>query len=79
MSNDTALLPALSSSASAIDTIPQVVKAIRKHYNWSQRQLAQHMGVSNETVSRWEKGEDKPKGFVTIWLLNIKKELNLPE
>lgn len=34
------------------------IRFVRKHLGWSGVDFAQHMGVTPETVSRWEKGHE---------------------
>ncbi|MCZ7625667.1 MAG: helix-turn-helix domain-containing protein [Candidatus Methylomirabilis sp.] len=36
------------------------IKQIRKQLGWSQERLAQELGLSFSTISRWERGESKP-------------------
>ena len=36
------------------------LKTLRKEKNMTQEQLAEHLGVSNRTVSRWETGSNMP-------------------
>lgn len=50
-------------------TAPEV-KFLRKHLGWSGANFAVHMGVSVETVSRWENGHD-PIGAVADRLLRL--------
>jgi putative zinc finger/helix-turn-helix YgiT family protein len=46
------------------------VKFLRKHLGWSGVELAKHMGVAAETVSRWENGRE-PMGAVADRLLRL--------
>lgn len=50
-------------------TAPEV-KFLRKHLGWSGADFASHIGVSAETVSRWENGRD-PIGSVADRLLRL--------
>ncbi len=38
------------------------VRALRRHLGFSQRQLAEEMGVRQQTVSEWETGAYRPRG-----------------
>lgn len=38
---------------------PAEIRFLRKYLGWSGRDFAEHVGVSPETVSRWEQGQDK--------------------
>jgi transcriptional regulator with XRE-family HTH domain len=40
--------------------LPQRLKQIRKKRGWSQEDLARNLGVSLNTVQRWEMGRNKP-------------------
>lgn len=49
--------------ASAVATktsrlMPPEIKFLRKHLGWSGADFAKHIGVSAETVSRWENGRE---------------------
>ncbi len=50
-------------------TAPEV-KFLRKHLGWSGADFASHMGVTVETVSRWENSHD-PIGAVADRLLRL--------
>lgn len=49
---------------------PAEVKFLRKHLGWSGADFARHIGVSSETVSRWEKGRD-PMGPIADRALRL--------
>ncbi len=36
------------------------IKQIRRRLGWSQERLAQELGLSFSTISRWERGESTP-------------------
>ena len=38
-----------------------LIKAEREKRGWDQIDLAKRMGVTQQTVSRWEKGDSRPK------------------
>jgi DNA-binding transcriptional regulator YiaG len=40
--------------------LPAQLKYIRKQHDWSQEELARNLGVSLNTVQRWEMGKNKP-------------------
>ncbi len=40
----------------------QRVRALRRHLGLSQAQLAQELGVRQQTVSEWETGRYRPRG-----------------
>ena len=39
------------------ETIGNVIKALRNGKNWTQKELAQKLGISFQSVSKWERGE----------------------
>jgi len=39
---------------------PYQIREIRKSLGWTQKQLASHLGVTNISVYKWEKGVAKP-------------------
>jgi DNA-binding transcriptional regulator YiaG len=41
---------------------PEEVKSIRAALGWSQRKVADDIGVDVMSVSRWERGVNEPKG-----------------
>jgi putative transcriptional regulator len=43
-----------------MDTLEVKLKSLRKIRGWSQEQLARNLGVSLNTVQRWEMGKSKP-------------------
>ncbi len=40
----------------------QRVRALRRHLGLSQAQMAQDLGVRQQTVSEWETGRHRPRG-----------------
>ena len=52
---------------------PAAVLALRSHLEFTQRELAQELGVRQQTVSEWETGLYTPRG-ASITLLNIMAE-----
>lgn len=48
----------------------QRVRALRRHLGMTQRDLAQELGVRQQTVSEWETGMYRPRG-ASGTLLNI--------
>jgi len=46
------------------------VQALRQHLGLTQRELAERLGIRQQTVSEWETGMYKPRG-ASITLLSI--------
>ncbi len=42
-------------------TLSEKIAALRKKQNWSQEELAEHMGVSRQSISKWESGASVPE------------------
>lgn len=38
------------------EEIGKIIFTLRKKYNMTQEQLAQHLAVNRETISKWERG-----------------------
>lgn len=36
------------------------IKELRKHYNWTQQELAEKLGVTSASISSWESGTRRP-------------------
>ncbi|NJO43295.1 MAG: helix-turn-helix domain-containing protein [Cyanobacteria bacterium CRU_2_1] len=43
----------------------ELIKALRRHTGWSQAQLAEQVGVYQQTVSDWEVGAHKPQRSIS--------------
>lgn len=50
---------------------PEEIKAIRAQLGWTQKSLADAVGVSVRTVKFWEAGERNPSGSALILLRNL--------
>ena len=45
--------------------VGQLIRNLRKDQNLSQQALAERLGISNKTVSKWETGKGAPD--VSLW------------
>jgi len=52
-------------------TLGEKIQALRKQRNISQEQLADHMSVTRQAVSKWELGESIPDVENIVWLSGI--------
>ncbi|AWW32142.1 hypothetical protein DN752_19465 [Echinicola strongylocentroti] len=43
-------------------SLPEQIKNARENKGWSQSELAKYLGVSTQSVSKWELGKSEPKG-----------------
>jgi transcriptional regulator with XRE-family HTH domain len=70
--------------------IGQKIRRAREAKNWTQPELAEKVGVSKQTVSRWETGDDEPRwsnvmavgealGLPPTWFLPESREGDQPE
>ena len=55
----------------ALGTLGQRIRAIRKAWGWTQRELAAHLHVPQNSVSQWEGDRTRPIGPVLAHLLRI--------
>jgi transcriptional regulator with XRE-family HTH domain len=46
-----------------METLAPRLKKLRKLKGWSQEQVARELGVSLNTVQRWESGRNKPSAL----------------
>jgi DNA-binding transcriptional regulator YiaG len=49
---------------------------LRSQLGWSQKKLADHIGIEVMTVSRWERGLHQPKGASIRALERLVKQAN---
>lgn len=54
------------------------LKKLRKEKNLTQEQFAEHLGVSNRTVSRWETGSNMPDISLLVEIADF-YEVSIPE
>lgn len=57
---------------------PDKVKALRKFAGWTQQELADRMGVRQQTVSEWETGLHRPQHSTSKHLNLIAREIKFP-
>lgn len=56
------------------EKIGKLIASLRKEKNMTQEQLAEKLGVSNRSISRWENGKSMPDFILTIRNKNIRIE-----
>ena len=61
-----------------IITVPEMIKAIREHYNLNDTLLAINLNVSNQTVKAWKEGK-KPRKDSYLALTELYKGINSEE
>lgn len=47
------------------------LEAARVNAGFTQKQVAQRLGITKETISRWEKGKTSPKADMFLCLINL--------
>ena len=47
------------------------IKAVRKEQNYTQREVAEQLGISEKTVSKWETGNGLPEAGLMLPLCNL--------
>lgn len=50
---------------------PEAIRALRQHLRWTQAQLAREIGVSLNTVTRWEAGGRAPNHWHALRLARL--------
>jgi transcriptional regulator with XRE-family HTH domain len=58
--------------------LPREISSVRAQLGLSQAELAQHLGVNQTTVSRWERGLEKPGVRVRVNLSGLLYRLRVP-
>lgn len=58
-----------------MDKLTKQLKQLRKRKGWSQEELARNLGVSLNTVQRWEMGKNKPSNLAIEKIQGLLKEV----
>lgn len=58
-----------------MEDLPERLKELRKLKSWSQEDLARKLGVSLNTVQRWEMGKTKPSRLANEKLQALIQEI----
>src|SRR4051812_553457 len=59
--------------------LPREICSVRAQLGLSQAELARHLGVNQTTVSRWERGLEKPGVRIRVNLSGLLYRLRAPE
>jgi len=54
------------------------VKALREFAGWSQQQLADQLGMRQQTISEWETGKYRPRRSTSVLLEFIAEQVGFP-
>ncbi|MDP8931087.1 MAG: helix-turn-helix domain-containing protein [Actinomycetota bacterium] len=54
---------------------PRLARAIREAAGASQQRIAQHLGVADSTVQRWETGKRRPRGHLLVRYVQLLEQL----
>ena len=58
-----------------MEALPDKLKHCRSRLGWSQELLARNVGVSLNTVQRWEAGKTRPSHLAVVKLEEILKDV----
>ncbi|MGC9524192.1 MAG: helix-turn-helix domain-containing protein [Limnospira sp.] len=68
----------MSISEKALNDIPTLLRTVRHELGLSQSKLAQRLGVSSQTINRWENGHSRPSQLSMNVLKNQLNSLDIP-
>ncbi|MEB3884789.1 helix-turn-helix domain-containing protein [Lyngbya sp. CCY1209] len=68
----------MSISEQALNDIPTLLRTVRHELGLSQSKLAQRLGVSSQTINRWENGHSQPSQLSMNVLKNQLNSLDIP-
>lgn len=58
--------------------LPILIRDLRKQLGLSQEQLARQLGISFQTVNRWENGRSIPSQMAMKLLKKLLKDMSIP-
>ncbi|NOI26472.1 LPD7 domain-containing protein [Vibrio mediterranei] len=68
------LSKALEDTITELPAISEDIKALRSGIGWSQKELAEQLGVSSSSVSKWERGKAEPTEEILDKLNSLKAD-----
>lgn len=71
-------MPNFSSRISPGEQIGEAVRYLRRQLGMTQEELAQSLGITVGTVSRWEKGRFRPSRLARALIIDFARTHNLP-
>ena len=74
----TSELPSLRGGAAPDEQIGDVVRYLRQQLGMTQEELAQSLGITVGTVSRWEKGRFRPSRLARALIVEFARTRNVP-
>jgi len=54
-----------------VESTGKYIQILRKQHGWSQRELAEKLGVSFQAVSKWERGDNLPDSGILLYLAKL--------
>jgi DNA-binding transcriptional regulator YiaG len=71
-------LPSLRGGPAPEEQIGDVVRYLRQQLGMTQEELAQSLGITVGTVSRWEKGRFRPSRLARALIVEFARTHNVP-
>lgn len=71
-------LPRQAGGAAADDQMSGVIRFMRQQLGMTQEELAQALGITVGTVSRWEKGRFRPSRLARALIAEFARSHNVP-
>lgn len=71
-------LPSLGCGAAAEEQIGGMIRYLRHQLGMTQEELAQSLGITVGTVSRWEKGRFRPSRLARALIVEFARTHNVP-
>jgi DNA-binding XRE family transcriptional regulator len=71
-------MPSFGSGAAPEGQIGDVIRYLRQQLGMTQEELAQSLGITVGTVSRWEKGRFRPSRLARALIVEFARTHNVP-
>jgi DNA-binding transcriptional regulator YiaG len=71
-------VPSAGTRRSPAEQMGDAVRSLRRQLGMTQEELAQSLGITVGTVSRWEKGRFRPSRLARALIIQFARAHNLP-